>query len=314
LNRQLQVAANGITRFGLPIGELRGAVLPIPPLAVQRSISDFLDEKTAAIDGLIRKKERLIDLIAEKRQAAITRAVTKGLDPGVPMRDSGVEWIGEVPDYWRIFRMKHLGREPFQYGANEAGLSDDPEAPRFIRITDLRADGGLRDDTFKSLTEDVARPYLLTDGDILFARSGATVGKAVRYKAEWGRACFAGYLIRFRPDERIVSSAFIEYYTQSGSYRQEVGASTVQATIQNVSAQKYGEFRIAVPPLAEQARVVAELDLVNRRTRDVIRSLELHMGKLREYRQTLISAAVTGQIDVHSRVAPAGELLEEATV
>src|SRR5438128_456545 len=97
-------------------------------------------------------------------------------------------------------RLKFLKREPLMYGANESAEYDNPDWPRFIRITDLNNDGTLKEETFRSLPEDVAASFLLEDGDFLFARSGATVGKAFMYSAKWGRACFAGYLIRCRPD------------------------------------------------------------------------------------------------------------------
>ncbi|MFK4028590.1 restriction endonuclease subunit S domain-containing protein [Stutzerimonas balearica] len=94
-------------------------------------------------------------------------------------KDSGVEWLGQVPEHWLVSRLRHITNGSLSYGANEAAESDDLRHPRFIRITDLNEDGTLRDDTFKSLPPDVARPYLLKDGDILLARSGATVGKSL---------------------------------------------------------------------------------------------------------------------------------------
>ena len=111
---------------------------------------------------------------------------------------SGVEWLGEVPEHWDVRRLKSLVEEPLKYGANESAELDDRTLPRFVRITDIDDDGGLRDETFKSLPAEVAEPYLLKEGDVLLARSGATVGKSFIYSNEWGTACFAGYLIRAR--------------------------------------------------------------------------------------------------------------------
>lgn len=312
LNRQLQVRANGITRFGLPIGALAGATVPVPPLEEQQAIADFLDEKTAAIDALIARKERLIELVEERRQATITRAVTKGLDPDAPMKDSRVEWLGPIPSQWRVMRLKHLSVGPFVYGANEAAEIDDLDLPRYIRITDLRADGTLRDDTFRSLPETTARPYMLRDGDILFARSGATVGKAVRYRAEWGSACFAGYLIRMRPDARQVLPEYLEFYTQTEPYRREVELSTVQATIQNVGAQRYGEFRVPVPDLHEQRRIVDRVNTADYRLKELTAKLHRQIGKLLEYRQALISAAVTGSLDIRGWASSVDEIPKKA--
>ena len=100
---QFRGAANGITRFGLGSDAIaRLACSPLPPTSEQRAIAAFLDRETARIDALVAKKERLIELLQEKRTALITRAVTKGLDPTVPMKDSGVEWLGEIPAHWEV--------------------------------------------------------------------------------------------------------------------------------------------------------------------------------------------------------------------
>jgi type I restriction enzyme, S subunit len=114
--------------------------------------------------------------------------------------------------------MKFLAACPMKYGANEAALDDDQDQPRFIRITDIAEDGSLRADTFKSLQQDIAQDYMLDDGDILFARSGATVGKTFIYCKSWGAACFAGYLIRFRCDRAKVLPRFLFYFTQGSDY------------------------------------------------------------------------------------------------
>src|SRR5690606_28648134 len=106
---QFQVAANGITRFGLGGEAIRSGVFAMPPEPEQRAIAAFLDRETARIDALVAKKERLIELLQEKRTALITRAVTKGLDPTVPMKDSGVERLGEIPAHWEVKRLRHVG-------------------------------------------------------------------------------------------------------------------------------------------------------------------------------------------------------------
>ena len=102
LRDQFHITANGITRFGLTGNGVRTSLFPIPPIKEQHSIADFLDRETVQIDGLVARKERLIELLQEKRAALITRAVTRGLDPNVPMKDSGVEWLGEIPEHWDI--------------------------------------------------------------------------------------------------------------------------------------------------------------------------------------------------------------------
>ncbi|MGH9346966.1 MAG: hypothetical protein ACRD26_06820 [Vicinamibacterales bacterium] len=107
---QLELAANGVTRFGLPKSEIGVMTIPVPPISQQRAIADYLDRETARIDALIAAKERLLWLLAEKRRALITRAVTRGLDAAAPLRDSGIPWLGEIPVHWETKRMKYLFR------------------------------------------------------------------------------------------------------------------------------------------------------------------------------------------------------------
>jgi len=143
------------------------------------------------------------------------------------------------------------------------------------------------------LPEHLAAPYILQDGDVLFARSGATVGKTFRYREEWGRACFASYLVRLRPDRRQILPDYLHYYTQSRAFRQEVRLSTVQATIANVSADRYGNFAIPLPPLEEQQAIV---EFLNRRTRlidSLLRTIGIHIELLQEYRSAMVVDLVT---------------------
>jgi type I restriction enzyme S subunit len=174
------------------------------------------------------------------------------------------------------------------YGASEPSEFAVPSHPRFIRITDIDDDGSLRDDTFRSLEPDVATPYLLRRGDLLFARSGATVGKTLLFAGEDGSACFAGYLIRFRANTERVLPSFVYAVTQSAYYWWCIREGSIQATIQNFSAEKYGDIVIAVPPLKEQcaivehiARETAKLDAVRaatERTIALLRSVESRLS------------------------------------
>jgi restriction endonuclease S subunit len=274
----------------------------IPPMHEQQTIESFLDREMARIDALIEKKQQQIELLLEKRSALISHAVTKGLDPNAKMKDSGVEWIGSIPTQWEVKRLKFLVSEPLKYGANEAAELDDPELPRYIRITDVDENGRLRDETFKSIPEDVARPYLLKEGDLLLARSGATVGKSFYYEPSWGRAAYAGYLIRARFNPTKTMPRFINYFTNSQQYWQWLSASFIQATIQNVSAEKYANLIVPVPPFEEQKRIVSYLDSMWQRLNNMTDKVRQSIQGLKEYRSALISAAVTGKIDVRGEV------------
>ncbi len=288
---------------GLAVGVIQALESPLPPLPEQRAIAAFLDRETAKIDALVAKKERLLELLDEKRTALISRAVTKGLDPDVPMNDSGVEWLGEVPEGWKVVPLKRLLDGRLEYGANQAAEFDDRSWPRYVRITDIDPAGHLREEIFKSLAPEVAHPYLLAEGDILLARSGATVGKSFVYRESWGSCAYAGYLIRARCDRRSLAPAFLKRFTESEEYWQWLGSSFIQATIQNVSAEKYGELLVPLPPLPEQRAIAAFLDRETARIDALKAKIQKAIELLKEYRTALISAAVTGKIDVRGEVA-----------
>jgi type I restriction enzyme S subunit len=295
---QFRVAANGVTRFAIGTEAVTTAVFAVPPLSEQRAIAAFLDRETARIDALVARKERLITLLQERRAALITRAVTKGLNPAVPMKDSGVVWLGEVPAHWEVRRLKLLLDTPLKYGANESAELEDPELPRYVRITDIDDKDGLRDETFKSLPRDVAAPYLLQEGDLLFARSGATAGKSFLYRQSWGVCAYAGYLIRARLRTRDVSPNYVRYVTASSYYWIWLSATFIQATIQNVSAEKYANLMVPMPPLAEQRAISELLDRHSSEIDEMITRIRAVITRLNEFRTALISAAVTGKIDV----------------
>ncbi len=287
--------------------DLRKFVALIPSFEEQRTIAAFLDRETARINVLIAKKERLIELLQEKRAALISHAVTKGLDPTVPMKDSGVESLGEIPAHWEVKRLKFIATEPLKYGANEPAELEDTNLPRYIRITDIDEGGFLRNDTFRSVPEDIAEPYLLKAGDLLFARSGATVGKSFMYRDSWGRACYAGYLIRARINSQLARSEFISYFTTSPIYWNWLDSVFSQATIQNVNAEKYSNLFVTIPPLEEQQLIATYLDCETAKIDALISRIRDGIEKLKEYSTALISAAVTGKIDVRETIGDHSE-------
>ena len=211
-------------------------------------------------------------------------------------RDSGIEWLGKVPIDWQVRRLKLLLQEPLQYGANEPAELTDPNLPRYIRITDVREDGRLREDTFRTIPEDVARPYLLEDGDLLFARSGATVGKTFRFEPSWGRAAHAGYLIRARL-KSACNSRFVQYFTTSRGYWDWLRRNFIQATIQNVSADRYANLEVPLPQLREQRAIANFLDREAAKIDVLVARKERLIELLQEKRTALITRAVTRGLD-----------------
>ncbi len=298
------------------IGNIR---IVVPPLDEQRDIAAFLDRETERIDSLIAKKRLLIERLQEYRTALITRTVTRGLppeaaraaglDPSPRLKPSGVEWLGDVPEHWNVKPLRRLLAEPLKYGANEAAEHDDPGHPRYVRITDIDDSDSLRDETFRSLPPDVAAPYLLEEGDLLLARSG-TVGKSFLYRQAWGQCAYAGYLIRARFHRRVVDSRFVRFFTASHTYWQWLKSAFIQATIQNVSAERYGNLLIPLPPVSEQSAIVSFLDSQTGKVDLLEAQVNAAIERLQEYRSALITAAVTGKIDVRGEVSVTADLAE----
>ena len=206
---------------------------------------------------------------------------------------SGNSFIGSIPAHWSIQRLKFILSTPLKYGANEAASSVDPDQPRFIRITDIAEDGSLREETFRSLPEEAALPYLLKEGDVLLARSGATIGKSFFYQSSWGRAAYAGYLIRARINLSKSTPRFLHFFTQSDPYWQWVQSIFIQATIQNISAEKYANLVVPIPPLPEQRAIAEFLDRETAKIDELIGKKRRLIELLKEKRQALISRAVT---------------------
>ena len=206
-----------------------------------------------------------------------------------PMKDSGVKWLGDIPADWEIYRLKFLLSGPLMYGANESGIPFEENLPRYIRITDITTDGKLKDSDKLSLDADSNSEYILLDGDLLFARSGASVGKTFLFKKEYGLSAFAGYLIRARTKQN-VSPKFLFYYSQSSIYDEWKNQIFIQSTIQNISAERYNNF---VPPLDEQRRIANFLDDKCARIDSVIENTRASIVEYKKLKQSIITRAVT---------------------
>jgi type I restriction enzyme S subunit len=209
-------------------------------------------------------------------------------------KDTGIEWLGFVPVEWKLKRLKFLTIESLKYGANVAAELDDPDLPRYVRITDVDSNGNLKDDTFRSIEKDVALPYLLKNGDLLFARSGATVGKTFIYNESWGEAAYAGYLIKASLKINEINPKLIYYYTKSHAYSKWIESITIQSTIQNVSAEKYASLWFTIPSShGEQQSIANFLDRETARIDTLIEKKQKFIETLKEKRIAIISRAVT---------------------
>lgn len=295
--KQLSKMSNSTTIDVVYSYNLKNLNLILAPLLEQQSIANHLDTKCAEIDNLISLQEEMIAELKAYKQSVITEAVCKGLDKNVPMKDSGVEWIGEIPKDWEIKKLKHIIAAPLLYGANESGIPYEENLPRYIRITDI-SDNNLRNDIPQlSLTETQASGFLLEDKDILFARSGGTVGKSFIFRQKYGRCAFAGYLIKASINTEN-SADFIYYYTLSTAYDEWKSKVFIQSTIQNIGANKYALLDISIPPLSEQQTIANYLDKKCANIDQLISIKQQKADELKEYKKSMIYEYVTGKKEV----------------
>jgi type I restriction enzyme, S subunit len=281
-------------RWGLGTETLRNFPIVVLPLSEQQQIVSFLDTKTSLIDSLIEKTYRKIELLKENRTSLINEVVTKGLNPNVEMKDSGVEWIGEIPSHWVVSKLKYDSSIPVQYGINISGDKYVEEGIRFVRITDISESGDLNPDDGKYLVpEDVPNEFLLRKFDVLFCRSGHTVGKTYLHTSD-GLFSSGGYLVRFN-FRNYTESKFIFYLSKTHFYWDWIKLNTVVSTIENVNGDKYQNFIYSKPPHSEQQQIVSYLDEQTQKIDKTISIEEKRIELLKEYRQSLISEVVTGK-------------------
>ena len=274
--------------------------ISVPPEREQCQIVNFFDRKTEQIDELIRIKEQRIELLHEQRTALINQVVTKGLDPNVEMKPSGVEWIGEIPKHWTLTRLKYVSSIPVTYGINIEADRYTTEGIRLIRITDIDESGSLRQKGVYLSEDCVPQEQILNSYDLLLSRSGATVGKSYLH-LEKGKYASAGYLVRFNFDD-YWTSKFIYYLTLSHFYRNWLEQQIIISTIQNVNGEKYSNFQLPIPSHQEHKQIVQFLNCKTQQIDELITTEQRKIELLKEYRQSLISEAVTGKIDVRNEV------------
>ena len=279
---------------------------PIPPLAEQRAIAAFLDRETAKIDSLVAKKERLIELLQEKRTVLISQAVTKGLGPDVPMKDSGVEWLGQIPANWEVKRLKHVA------GKIGSGKTPKGGADRYLDdgIMLVRSQnvhfGGLR------LT-DVAYIDVATDsemsgsrvkeGDVLLNITGASLGRCCIAYLGGSDANVNQHVCIVRPDQQRDDPSFLAYSMESHSVQDQIFNNENGVSRDALNFEQIGDLVLARPSMVEQRAIASLLDCETAKLVSLIAKVREAIDRLKELRAALISAAVTGRIDVREEAA-----------
>jgi type I restriction enzyme, S subunit len=291
------------TTFGtkMPRAEwsvIRDIVIGVPDVGMQQRICAYLEEQLARVDGLISKKQRLIGLLEEKRAALISRAVTQGLDPGVPMKDSGLEWLGRIPAHWEV---KPLGSvtQRITYGFTNPMPTAD-EGPYMLTANDI---GDRRIiwctarrttlEAFRTELTDKSRPR---PGDILLTKDGS-LGRVALFDRADGHACINQSVALLRLKESAIPE-FIRDCLSAANYQYKLLIDAGGTAIKHIYITRATKMAIAIPCRREQAAIAEHVKRVSDGIESASAALRNSIDQLREYRSSLITAAVTGQLDV----------------
>lgn len=268
-----------------------------PSAATQRAIARYLDRETARIDALIEKKQRQIELLQEKRQAIITHAVTKGLDPNARMKDSGVEWIGEIPEGWCTPPLYALYSLKLGKMLDSKTITGESLVP-YLRNQDVKW-GRISTDDLPTMDIDAKdRANLrLHPGDLLVCEGGE-IGKAAIWKGEVDECYFQKALHRLRPLKRESKPEYLYYCMFAFAHLGAFNAQAPTNTIAHLTGEKLRRMRFPNPSGSVQRAIAEHLDQHGQRIDHNIRLVQRSQDILRELRSSLITAAVTGQIDV----------------
>lgn len=285
----------GSTRESINTEILRNVPLPIPSIIEQPAIASFLDRETSRIDKLIAKKQRQIDLLQEKRSALISHVVTKGLDPDVKMKDSGVEWLGKIPERWGVSRAKVVFRE-----VNERSSTGEEELLTVSHITGVTRRS--EKDVSMFMAETLEGYKKCRAGDLIINTMWAWMG-AMGMALEAGLASPSYNVYRFRTGNNEPRYYDLLFRTQCFVSMAACQSQGVWKSRLRLYPEEFFEIPIPCPPYDEQRAIVDAIDEQTGHFESLKKRIELSISLLNEYRTALISAAVTGKIDVREEVA-----------
>jgi len=281
----INIICNKATIAHYTAEKVEASPLFLPTSKEQQKIANFLDHEAAKIDTLIAKQEKLIALLKEKRQAVISHAVTRGLNSNVPMKDSGVEWLGEVPEYWGVKKLKFCST-----------LLSQKEKINVQTVIALENIEGFTGKFISTNSKYSGEDVLFNKGDILFGKLRPYLAKV--FLCDNTGIAF-GDILAFRPNNQ-ASSSFLFYTMISEWFIEIVNSSTYGSKMPRASSDFINEMEIAFPPIDEQIKIAQELDTMLGKfeilTKKAVAAIEL----MKERKTTLISAAVTGKIDVRN--------------
>lgn len=289
---EIVARSTGVSYPAINASEIGNLPFPLLPLEQQRAIADYLDRKTAEIDALIARKRRMIDLLHEQRQALISEAVTKGLDPDVPMRDSGIPWLGSIPSHWKIRAFKHCGTIP--------SGQIDPRLDQY-KTSVLIAPNHIEPKTGRlafreTVTEQAAisGKYKVRKGDVVYSKIRPELQKACLAPED----CLCSADMYPITPAKDMDAGWILYTLLCDWFTEYAVLFSDRVAMPKVNRETLGYCTMLVPPIDEQLQIVAAIEQRTKGIDSITDAIDNQIGKLLEYRQTLISAAATGKLQV----------------
>ena len=281
--------------------EIGDILIALPSLPIQQKIADYLDKVCVEVDEMVALQETMIEELKAYKQSVITEAVTKGLNPNVPMKDSGIDWIGEVPEHWGIQRLKTLGWA--QNGISQSGeyFGEEYSYP-FVNYSDAYKNYSIPypEGRANSSEEDRKR-YSLIEGDVLFTRTSETIeeiGFASTCMETIPNAVFSGFLIRFRPTSDKLFKGFSKYYFRSLIHRAYFVKQMNIVTRASLGQDLLKNLLVLLPPLSEQRAIASNLDTKCSEIDSLIALKQTKIEELKEYKKSVIYEYVTGKKEV----------------
>ncbi|MCU4451065.1 restriction endonuclease subunit S [Acinetobacter lwoffii] len=295
----------GVSYPAINSSELVNITIPSVEYSEQVKIANFLEYETSKIDSLIAKQKKLIELLKEKRQAVISHAVTKGLNPHVTMKDSGVEWLGQVPEHWKCIKIKHI-TTTFEQGWSPQCDSRPAESHEYGVLKVGCVNGG----SFRS-SENKALPpeleprlqYLIQKDDLLISRANTKelVGSASVVNGDYPNLILCDKLYRLRFSKNVLPE-MVSLYLSIGAVRKqiELGATGASHSMQNIGQDTIKELYYLLPPYEEALNILESIKQSNQKFDELTKKAESAIQLMQERRTALISSAVTGKIDVRN--------------
>ena len=307
---QIRALENGTSREGLNFEQVGNMLISLPTqVGVQRQIVSWLDQKMAGIDAVLTAKNRMLGLLRKKRQALVTRLVTRGLDAGVRLKESGLPWLGKVPEHWSVERLKYRIRRIEQGWSPQCDSRPaDPGEWGVLKVGCMNA-GTYDESENKALPADLepAPDLEVRPGDVLMSRSNTLelVGMVGVVHQTQGRILLCDKLYRIDFDHARTDPQYSVFLLRSRVARLQIerDASGASSSMKNISTEGVGNMTFAFPPVGEQRRIAARVTKVVSQCEATTARIEEQLTKLREYRQALITAAVTGMLDVRHKTA-----------